>query len=95
MYLNKNYYIEEKSKRKQLMEMIDMTNSNSEFMRWQNEFGKLKKEEGRKEGKEEGRKEGREEIISKLLNFMNPKEISEKTNIPLSKINKIEKIKSY
>ena len=65
----------------------------SEFFKWQEEYGKYREKEGRikgkKEGKKEGRIEGKIEIIKELLKSMTPKEIAEKTNIPITEIQKI------
>ena len=73
----------------------------SEFLKWQEEYGKYREKEGRIEGKKEGRiegkkegriegkKEGKIEIIKELLKSMTPKEIAEKTNIPITEIQKI------
>lgn len=98
MWLNIDYYINNPAKRKELMEMIEVKKSQeSEFFKWQeaniNE-GRIKgKKEGKIEGKKEGRIEGkieeRIEIIRQLLKSMTPKEISEKTNISLTEIQKI------
>lgn len=78
MWLNIDYYIENQEKREELMGMIDVVKSQeSEFFKWQEEFGKFKEEQGKKE------------IISKLLNYMDPKEISDKTGISLDMINEI------
>ena len=57
----------------------------SEFFKWQEEYGKYREKEGRIEGK----KEGKIEIIKELLKSMTPKEIAEKTNIPITEIQKI------
>ena len=66
-----------------------MKTHESEFFKWQeaniNE-GRIK---GKKEGKIEGKIEERIEIIRQLLKSMTPKEISEKTNISLTEIQKI------
>ncbi len=65
----------------------------SEFLKWQEEYGKYREKEGRIEGKKEGRiegkKEGKIEIIKELLKSMTSKEIAEKTNIPITEIQKI------
>ena len=77
----------------------------SEFFKWQEEYGKYREKEGKiegkiegkkegriegkKEGKIEGKKEGKIEIIKELLKSMTPKEIAEKTNIPITEIQKI------
>ncbi len=53
----------------------------SEFLKWQEEYGKYREKEGKKEGKIE--------IIKELLKSMTPKEIAEKTNIPITEIQKI------
>ena len=57
----------------------------SEFFKWQEEYGKYREKEGRIEGKIEGKIE----IIKELLKSMTPKEIAEKTNIPITEIQKI------
>ena len=62
-----------------------MKYNNSEFFKWQEEYGKLKENEGI----EEGIKEGKREIIKEFLKFMDPQEIAEKTNISLSEIKEI------
>ncbi len=69
----------------------------SEFFKWQEEYGKYREKEGKKEGKIEGKKEGKIEgkkegkieIIKELLKSMTSKEIAEKTNIPITEIQKI------
>ena len=62
----------------------------SEFFKWQEEYGELKFKEGMKKGREKGR----EEIIKEFLKSMTPTEIAEKSNIPLSKIQKIAEQKT-
>ena len=98
MWLNIDYYVKNKEKRKKLMEMIDVEKSlNSEFVEWQKENRKEARKEGMKEGRKEGMKEGRKEgrnerereIIFSLLNYMKPEEIAKKTGISLKKINRI------
>ena len=90
MWLNIDYYIKDSEKRKELMEMIDVEKSqDSEFFKWQEEFGTYKENIGIEKGIEKGREEGREEIIKEFLKSMTPTEIAEKTNITLSEIKKI------
>ena len=90
MWLNIDYYVKNKEKRKKLMEMIDVEKSlNSEFVEWQKENRKEARKEGMKEGRKEGRNEREREIIFSLLNYMKPEEIAKKTGISLKKINRI------
>ena len=91
MWLNIDYYVKDENKRKELMEMIKVSESQEQdFFKWQEEFGNSREEIGRKEGRKEGREEGREEerneTIKKLLRVMNPEEISEILEIPLNEI---------
>lgn len=85
MWLNIDYYIENtEKKRKELMEMIDVENSQeSEFIKWQEEYGKIKEKNGIKIGEKN--------IIKNLLKSMKPHEIATKTGIPITEINKIAK----
>ncbi|MBQ6813339.1 MAG: hypothetical protein IJP12_01745 [Methanobrevibacter sp.] len=46
--------------------------------------------EGRDEGIEIGRDEGRDGVISKLLEFMTPQEISEKVGVPLDSVLQVQ-----
>ena len=86
MWLNIDCYVKNQDKRQELMEMIDVEKSQeSEFFKWQEEYGKLKENEGIEEGIEKGKRE----IIKEFLKFMDPKEIAEKTNISLSEIKEI------
>ncbi|WP_407416222.1 hypothetical protein [Methanobrevibacter sp.] len=88
MWLNIDYYIKNQTKRKELMEMIDVKKScESEFFKWR----EANINEGRIQGRIEGKIEGKIEIIKELLKSMTPKEIAEKTNTPLTEINKIAK----
>ena len=50
-------------------------------------------EKGFKKGEEKGFKKGEENVILKLLEKDTPEEISEKYNIPLEKIEKIQNTK--
>ena len=80
MWLNIDYYVKNKKKRKELMEMIKVEKSlNSEFYEWQEET------------KNEGRKEEIVEIVTAMLETLTPKEITKLTKIPLSVINEIAK----
>ena len=80
MWLNIDYYIEDSDKKEELMEMIDVEKSqDSEFFKWQEEYGKFKEKQGEKK------------IIKNLLKTMKPNEIAVKTGISLSEINKIAK----
>ena len=84
MWLNIDYYIENTEKREELMEMIDVENSQeSEFTKWQEEYGKIKEKNGIKIGEKN--------IIKNLLKSMKPHEIATKTGIPITEINKIAK----
>ena len=81
-------------KKEKLMETIDVEKYyESEFDRWQEEFGKYKEKQGEKKGikigEKKGIKIGEKRIIKTLLKSMNSKEISEKTGFSLSEINKI------
>ena len=58
-----------------------MKNQDSEYFKWQEEYGNHMQKIGEKIGEKE--------IITKLLRTMSPEEIAEKTDIPLSEIKKI------
>ena len=90
MWLNIDYYVKNREKRKKLMEMIDVKNSlESEYEKWKKEYENKGEEKGKKEGRIEGRREKEKEIIYNLLNYMKPKEIAKTTGISLKEINKI------
>ena len=96
MWLNIDCYVKNSMKKEKLMEMINVEKSyESEFDRWQEEFGKYKEKQGEKNGikigEKNGIKIGEKRIIKTLLKSMNPKEISEKTGFSVSEINKIAK----
>jgi predicted XRE-type DNA-binding protein len=108
MWLNIDYYIKDSLKREQLMEMINVEKSQeSEFFKWQEEYGKFKEKQGEKNGikigekigekngikigEKNGIKIGEKRIIKNLLKTMNPNEIASKTGISLSEINEIAK----
>ena len=88
MWLNIDYYVKDENKRKELMEMIKVSESQEQdFFKWQEEFGNSREEIGR----EEGREEERNEIIKKLLRVKTPEEISEILEIPLKEIELLSK----
>ena len=63
MWLNIDYYVKDENKRKELMEMIKVSESQEQdFFKWQEEFGNSREEIGR----EEGREEERNEIIKRI-----------------------------
>ena len=87
MWLNIDYYVKDSEKRKDLMEMIKVEESqDEEFFKWQDEYGEFRENKGREEGIEEGREEERNKFIGILLDSMTPEEISEKFSIPLKDI---------
>ena len=90
-----DYYVKDEDKRDELMEMIEVKESQDmDFFKWQEEFANHMEEQGIKKGIEKGRDEGREEgiekgrndIIKKLLETMSPEEVSKTLEIPLNEI---------
>ena len=65
--------------------MINMKKQESEYFKWQEEYGKYRE----KKGIEKGIKKGEKRIIKKFLKTMSPEEIAEKTDMPISEIRNI------
>ncbi len=95
-----DYYVKDEDKRDELMEMIEVKESqDQDFFNWQEEFANHMEEQGIKKGIEKGRDEGREEgiekgrndIIKKLLETMSPEEVSKTLEIPLNEIKIVNK----
>jgi len=87
MWLNIDYYVKDKDKRNELMEMIKVQESqDQDFFNWQEEFANHIEEQGIKKGREEGIEKGRNDIIKKLLETMSPEEVSKTLEIPLNEI---------
>ena len=95
-----DYYVKDEDKRDELMEMIEVKESqDQDFFNWQEEFANHMEEQGIKKGIEKGRDEGREEgiekgrndIIKKLLETMSPEEVSKTLEIPLNEIKIVTK----
>ena len=95
MFLNIDYYVEDKKIKNELMELINVEEAvMSDFDRLQKYWKDNGRDEGRKEGKEEGRKEGKEEgrkektieFVRKLSESMSPEEIVNRLDIPLSEV---------
>ena len=95
-----DYYVKDEDKRDELMEMIEVKESqDQDFFNWQEEFANHMEEQGIKKGIEKGRDEGREEgiekgrndIIKKLLETMSPEEVSKTLEIPLNEIKIVSK----
>ena len=95
-----DYYVKDEDKRDELMEMIEVKESQDmDFFKWQEEFANhieeqgIKKgiEKGRDEGREEGIEKGRNDIIKKLLETMSPEEVSKTLEIPLNEIKIVTK----
>ena len=96
MWLNIDYYVKDKDKRNELMEMIKVQESqDQDFFNWQEEFANHIEEQGIKKGIEKGRDEGiekgRNDIIKKLLETMSPEEVSKTLEIPLNEIKIVTK----
>ena len=82
-----DYYVKDEDKRDELMEMIEVKESQDmDFFKWQEEFANHMEEQGIKKGREEGIEKGRNDIIKKLLETMSPEEVSKTLEIPLNEI---------
>ena len=92
MWLNIDYYVKGENKRKDLMEMIKVSESQEQdFFKWQEEFGNSREEQGIEIGMERGREEERIETIKKLSRVMAPEEVSEILEIPLNEVKLVNK----
>ena len=54
----------------------------SEFLKWQETYGKYREEKGIENAIRKGVRKGKEDMITDLLDTMTPEEIAEKTKIP-------------
>ena len=91
-----DYYVKDEDKRDELMEMIEVKESQDmDFFKWQEEFANHMEEQGFKKGFKEGFKEGlemeRNDIIKKLLETKSPEEVSKTLEIPLNEIKIVSK----
>ena len=86
-----DYHVKDEDKRDELMEMIEVKESQDmDFFKWQEEFANHMEEQGFKKGFKIGFKEGlemeRNDIIKKLLETKSPEEVSKILKIPLNEI---------
>ena len=91
-----DYYVKDEDKRDELMEMIEVKESQDmDFFKWQEEFANHMEEQGFKKGFKIGFKEGlemeRNDIIKKLLETKSPEEVSKTLEIPLNEIKIVNK----
>ena len=91
-----DYYVKDEDKCDELMEMIEVKESQDmDFFKWQEEFANHMEEQGFKKGFKEGFKEGlemeRNDIIKKLLETKSPEEVSKILKIPLNEIKIVSK----
>ena len=91
-----DYYVKDEDKRDELMEMIEVKESQDmDFFKWQEEFANHMEEQGFKKGFKIGFKEGlemeRNDIIKKLLETKSPEEVSKTLEIPLNEIKIVSK----
>ena len=91
-----HYHVKDEDKRDELMEMIEVKESQDmDFFKWQEEFANHMEEQGFKKGFKIGFKEGlemeRNDIIKKLLETKSPEEVSKTLEIPLNEIKIVSK----
>ena len=99
-----HYHVKDEDKRDELMEMIEVKESQDmDFFKWQEEFANHMEEQGFKKGFKIGFKKGfkigfkeglemeRNDIIKKLLETKSPEEFSKTLEIPLNEIKIVSK----
>ena len=87
-----DYYVKDEDKRDELMEMIEVKESQDmDFFKWQEEFANHMEEQGFKKGFKEGLEMERNDIIKKLLETKSPEEVSKTLEIPLNEIKIVSK----